>query len=445
MTREEAIEVIKAKADYLESDKRFRAAVETIIPELRESEDERIRKKMIEHFKSKTKDTWCNMPVKSILAWLEKQKENPKSADSIPSDCTSDAKYEDRWHKVTDSLPDNGRLVLAKDCLGNVLLARYDGENWEVNVYDNEDHYCHNSISKWCEIPSEKQKGQKPAEWSEEDKRKLNRIYGILGQAADERPFGSSKRIIGDKEAVELQNFIRSIRPQQIVEWSEEDEIMLKWIEDILLIADGDLSDKLNGRVSPITDSAYSSMKLCIAKCRSWLKSLPLNLKKKNEDVAKLCSKEWSVEDEKLFWGLTAYVPNEELERLGVTRNDILKKLKSIRHQPIQIKEAYKEGFQTARHATALAFMNYCDKIRPNGKMCLSNGECEEIRKHFLVGDWEKIERYLRKYSWKPSEEQMKAMSYFVRKHQATANRATTKWPEFEAFKSLYNDLKKLM
>lgn len=46
---------------------------------------------------------------------------------------------------------------------------------------------------------------------------------------------------------------------------------------------------------------------------------------------------------------------------------------------------------------------------------------------------------------WKPSEEQMKAMSYFVRKHQATANHATTKWPEFEAFKSLYNDLKKLM
>lgn len=271
MTREEAIEVIKAKADYLESDKRFRAAVETIIPELRESEDERIRKKMIEHFKSKTKDTWCNMPVKSILAWLEKQKENPKPADSIPSDCTSDAKCENRWHKVADSLPDNGRLVLAKDCLGNVLLARYDGENWEVNVYDNEDHYCHNSISKWCEIPSEEQKGQKP-EWSEEEKRKLNRIYSIIGWAMDEHAFSSCKKLLGDKEGIELQDFLRSIaKPKQ--EWSEEDETMLKWIEDILLIADGDLSDKLNGRVSPITDSAYSSMKLCIAKCRSWLKS----------------------------------------------------------------------------------------------------------------------------------------------------------------------------
>lgn len=54
---------------------------------------------------------------------------------------------------------------------------------------------------------------QQRQEWSEEGKRKLNRIYEILGQAADERPFGSSKRIIGDKEAVELQDFIKSLRP----------------------------------------------------------------------------------------------------------------------------------------------------------------------------------------------------------------------------------------
>ena len=32
-----------------------------------------------------------------------------------------------------------------------------------------------------------------------------------------------------------------------------------------------------------------------------WLKSLPLNLKKKNEDVANLCSKEWSDEDEEML------------------------------------------------------------------------------------------------------------------------------------------------
>ena len=37
------------------------------------------------------------------------------------------------------------------------------------------------------------------------------------------------------------------------------------------------------------------------AKLDAWLKSLPLNLKKKNEDVAKLCSNEWSEEDEEML------------------------------------------------------------------------------------------------------------------------------------------------
>ena len=133
MTREEAIRRIKAW--NLDSDDREVLAV--IIPELRESEDERIRK-----------------AIRVILiATEDEQKENSKTADFIPSNCVSDAKCEDIWHKVEDSLPDNGREVLAKDKLGNTLLARYDGEGWDVSVYDDEDYRCHNGISKWCEIP----------------------------------------------------------------------------------------------------------------------------------------------------------------------------------------------------------------------------------------------------------------------------------------------------
>lgn len=50
---------------------------ETIFPELRESEseDERIRKHLIKHFSNKSKEEWNGMPIKDILAWLEKQKE----------------------------------------------------------------------------------------------------------------------------------------------------------------------------------------------------------------------------------------------------------------------------------------------------------------------------------------------------------------------------------
>ena len=70
---------------------------------------------------------------------------------------------------------------------------------------------------------------------------------------------------------------------QKPAEWSEEDEERLKAICTYL---------QDYPRLAKIND-----VKRFNEYC-DWLKSLPLNLKKKNEDVAKLCSKEWSVEDE---------------------------------------------------------------------------------------------------------------------------------------------------
>ena len=51
---------------------------------------------------------------------------------------------------------------------------------------------------------------QKP-EWSDDDKKKLNRIYRLIGEAASEYPFATTCRLIGDKEAIDLQDFLRSI------------------------------------------------------------------------------------------------------------------------------------------------------------------------------------------------------------------------------------------
>ena len=51
-----------------------REELEYVFPELKESEDERIRKHLLEYFNSFTSDTFHNgMSVKDILAWLEKQ------------------------------------------------------------------------------------------------------------------------------------------------------------------------------------------------------------------------------------------------------------------------------------------------------------------------------------------------------------------------------------
>lgn len=139
-------------------------AVEEIFPELADSEDERIRKEIINFLRSPfVTENITDEKIAPWIAYLEKQKENPKNAISIPSDCVSGAKCEDRWHKTANSLPDDGRDVLAKDAIGNYLLASFDGAQWFVSVYDGEDHPVLHTppILEWCEIPSEKQKEQK--------------------------------------------------------------------------------------------------------------------------------------------------------------------------------------------------------------------------------------------------------------------------------------------
>ena len=56
-----------------------------------------------------------------------------------------------------------------------------------------------------------------PGEWTDEEKKKLDRIYQILGWAMDEHAFSTTKRLIGDKEGVELQDFLRSIaKPKEL-------------------------------------------------------------------------------------------------------------------------------------------------------------------------------------------------------------------------------------
>jgi phenylalanyl-tRNA synthetase alpha subunit len=69
MERNEAIEVIKRNYPHVtESGSQFETALRLLIPELKESEDERIRGAIIDHLKDNNLTEWA--------AWLEKQGEN---------------------------------------------------------------------------------------------------------------------------------------------------------------------------------------------------------------------------------------------------------------------------------------------------------------------------------------------------------------------------------
>lgn len=206
MTREEAIDVVR---NIYQTDKEKEALV-VLIPELAESDDERIRKEIIDYLGlvGKGDGDYAQPMIDRWIAYLEKQKENPKSADSIPSDCVSDAKCEDRWHKVGDSLPDNPREVLCKDEAGNYFIGRYYvGEGWEISNYDDEDkpHHLNPPVSKWIDFPSEKQKEQKPVDYDHE-----------MWKNCEVNFEGGKKEVINNPEKYGLTK-------QKPTEWSEED------------------------------------------------------------------------------------------------------------------------------------------------------------------------------------------------------------------------------
>ena len=79
---------------------------------------------------------------------------------------------------------------------------------------------------------TEMQGEQNPA-WNEEDKKKLNRIYTLLADAADEHAFSTTCRLIGDKECVELQDFIKSLTTQS--QWKPSEEQMQALAEALSL------------------------------------------------------------------------------------------------------------------------------------------------------------------------------------------------------------------
>lgn len=257
MTREEAIRRIKAW--NLDSDDM--EVLATIIPEFKESEDEKIIRLLRELGSLDTAEELYeefNLSYTDVLYWLEKQKKNPKSVNSIPSDCTVGTKCEDRWHKVVDSLPDNPRQVLCKDAIGNFFIGRYykSSKSWEVVMYDDWDKSNEDNppVVKWCEIPSEKQEEQKPAEWnkatingkpiptenhsvdiplaewSEEDERKRN---GLIKGLEDRMGFGWASDPFSREEYI---NWLKSLHPQPKLEWSEEDERMQKEVEKMIVL-----------------------------------------------------------------------------------------------------------------------------------------------------------------------------------------------------------------
>ena len=133
---------------------------------------------------------------------------------------------------------------------------------------------------------------QPKQEWSKEDESFLDSIEDAISSYYDLNHAPQYHYWLEEK--------LKFIRLQPNPEWSDEDEHRRT-----------DAIYFLESAKSHYADTSE------VDKTIFWLKSLPLDLKKRNEDVAKLCSNEWSEEDEKKYQSIRSILLTDVDKKVG--------------------------------------------------------------------------------------------------------------------------------
>lgn len=171
--------------------------IDEVFPELKESEDERIRKGLLEIFNKAQFGEWGKLKIKDIIAWLERQKEQQ------PAECIVPPPSDPFMFNLHSTIYNFGKQVAAK-CLDTDIL---DTELDEYVTDENVDKYIEKHIS--CLVKYHPL--QQPAEWSEEDERTLESFLGWLQGSMGEKTYSSWLKSLPERF---------SLKPKQ--EWSEE-------------------------------------------------------------------------------------------------------------------------------------------------------------------------------------------------------------------------------
>lgn len=243
---------IKRAYLYAQTDS-TKSVLEDILPELAESEDERIREKLIENFKWFCGDfpettKWGkddDLLVKDILAWLEKQ----ESVGEIVARCktswynegkiqgqieglTNDEKYQQGWH---DALEKQGEQKPVND-----TDEEYNGEDYGIDSLWHAKNILEKTLGKVdgyqsddgilehkCAITAVMKLYEQKSTWSEEDVSNLDlAIYHIRKE-----PYRES-----DVEPIVdwLRTLKERVLPQPKQVWSEEDNKRIERIYNFL-------------------------------------------------------------------------------------------------------------------------------------------------------------------------------------------------------------------
>lgn len=335
MTREEALQAIKEKMDYYESDKRLRGAIQTLIPELRESEDERIIKlirSLLENARNVQSNTSLYKQYDDALAWLEKQKVQKVEIGS-------------------EIVAPVGQAICIDPELINPEPKPVQKEQKPLKVGENA--YFDPNTDMWFI-----KKEQKPIKWTDLTWKDIVELEGIINNVHYDFSAGIGQESFG-KEVLERFRSTKGIEYLDEAEqkcWQEEEQKEQKPVygSDFKWTSQ---DERCRGKLIDILELAdikYPTTKDSRDELWEWLKELPMKFPNKDAFMAgtldnddewsrteeilgvdgnPTCYKqkpEWSEEDEEMFNTLVDYVEYPSCWNLKCPREKLVAFIKSL-------------------------------------------------------------------------------------------------------------------
>ena len=424
MTIEEALKIIKEFINGTCLHLVDQEALETLIPELAESEDEKIRKGLIEALKtSKTvgelKFILPEPTREECIAYLEKLK-GKMTAEEFESSELFQLKLKTKY---ANGYQDG----LAQKEQKEIPLMNGDADLYFDNWIQYNDTTKRGCFEEGIRYAQRLQKEQKPLSTEETE---LNSIAFLEQMGYTCIPPKKEHQNNSDAPKNALGGALNSPLDKD----KNLDEIAQDYVDGV---------KEYNSE--PTWDLVQTAV------CYGYHY-------REQEEHSMSAEEEWSEEDERIIDTIVSvlgqYIDYKAVSGTGSgyatpRYSKEIDWLKSLRPPQDRCKDCphrgdmflLTQGVKSGKHDLAIKFMNYLDENRPEDKMSLSNGECEDIDKAFKEGDWAKIIRYVDKYHphWKPSEEQMNALNFAI-----TYFMHETSYKNPTELRDLYNQLKKL-
>lgn len=406
MTREEAIRIIEANCSC--SDSKLREACAMLIPELRESKDERIRKNCIHFLELQKKHHASTSEIDECISYLEKQKEQkPVNVDYVSGIRKELLGIEDNAKNI-DGLTESQWVAIraAHRLLGEYVeqeqkpveieeIIRKAKSEGRQEVIDNPEYY----------------QLQKPAEQVEINKSLTEAVLAELSKYNGENRLTSPWAMdsTGLQYPLYFANLGATWQKEQKPAWSEEDK---QWLSEVY---------------SAIDHSMYSEVeRQAMKKYIDYLRYQSQPKQELDEESNKVVLKAVELLNS---YGNSLYNGSFEKESNAVYK--VADSLKLLSTQP---KPEWSEN-EKRRLKTIAGYLRYkgyeedaefIESIPPQQKEEGIKG----VKGHPDPAG-----------VWKPSDGQLKALKYFLAHHRLQRDTSTTKWVEYDELQSLYDIL----